>query len=344
MIEALETGIRKQFRSGLQLADKLCLTAFLSVFNESAGIRGLLFHTVYEDVCELRRTDCLRYQGLTLEGYHDFFSHFLKRGYSFLEYSDLLHGLLPEKKYLYVTFDDGYFNNTRILPVIEDLNIPIHVFVNTNNILKSRKYWWDVIYQKRSEQGVCEKQVFREIAKKKFRSFEDIERSLIHEFGSEAFKPLSDLDRPLSCAELKNLSKHPLVTIGNHMHNHKIVPLLEREEYRNEVKTCSDVVREITGSSPSGFAFPNGDYRQADLEILDELGFDLAFTCQPQIYRTHDRAAARSIELMGRYGVSIRSDLEWRALSIRVGASGLSWARGWSNPADRLKRSRYLGK
>ncbi|SVE21186.1 uncharacterized protein METZ01_LOCUS474040, partial [marine metagenome] len=57
------------------------------------------------------------------------FEYFQSKGYEFIGFDDLINDLDPKKRYAYVTFDDGYFNNTRILPLIEELNIPIHIFV-----------------------------------------------------------------------------------------------------------------------------------------------------------------------------------------------------------------------
>jgi len=321
------TRFEKRAGARLQFADKLLLKSFLGLFSESPGIRGLLFHTVYQDPKEIFRAEILPYQGLTLEGYREFFEYLLNKDYYFLSYSDLLRPLSKQKKYLYVTFDDGYFNNTRILPLIEELNIPIHIFVNTSNIVEKKKYWWDVIYQKGNPNQGLDKRIRKEIASAKLRSYEDIERDLLERYGDQAFDPLSDLDRPLSSAELRELSANSLVTIGNHMHHHKIVPRLSRSEFAEEVNTCSQLICEITGNEPAGFAFPNGDFQDPDLIALEQFCINHVFTCDPKIVNTETLGIRDRLKIMGRYGVSCRSDIEWTALSIMAGFSVLRWAQ-----------------
>lgn len=337
MITQLGEVLRGTSRCCMQLIDEVLLTMYLGVFDEAAGVRGLLFHSVYLEDGELERPECLPHQGLTVAEYRWIFEYFLEKGFSFIGYSELVAGLNPEKRYLYVTFDDGYFNNTRILPIIEDLNIPIHVFVTTSNVLANKKYWWDVVYQQRKQQEKSDKEIRQEISEKKYYSYEEIECGLIAEFGVNAFEPISDIDRPLTPVELAKFATHPLVTIGNHMHHHKIIPMLQEEECRREVEMCSENIRAITGKPPSGFAFPNGDFRHGDVEMLKKLGFDCILTCEPKIKGSKKYSKLTEENIFGRYAFSGRSSLRWQAKMIRAGSSILYWAQQQAKKNRKVK-------
>ena len=137
----------------VQNLDKALLAAYLILLRRKPGILGLLFHTVFIDSLEMEKAEVLPQQRLTIENYEEIFEYFLSKGYQFLAYSDLQHKIENNKRYVYVTFDDGYFNNVRIIPLIEELNIPIHIFVTTENVKNNHKFWWDVVYENQKKKG-----------------------------------------------------------------------------------------------------------------------------------------------------------------------------------------------
>jgi peptidoglycan/xylan/chitin deacetylase (PgdA/CDA1 family) len=301
--------------------DESYLDCVLSVLGDRPGIRALLFHSVFSDKAEIECNHIHPQQGLTVGHYRFIFEYFLEHGYRYLNYKELNKTLVPEEKYIYVTFDDGYYNNIRIIPLIEELGIPIHIFVVTDNIIRNRKYWWDAIYFQRRLAGVSKTGVDRELASLKKLYIEEIERYTVNEFGVGAFRPRSDLDRPFAPNELQELSGHELVTIGNHTQKHAIVDTLTLEETRTEIVGAQDDIREITGNTPIGFAFPNGNYRSQDVSLLQSIGIDLAFSCEYRNNRVPEDITGDNRLIMGRYSISGHNDLIWQSKIIRAGNS-----------------------
>jgi peptidoglycan/xylan/chitin deacetylase (PgdA/CDA1 family) len=315
----------------IQRIDEAYLRGVLTILGDRQGMRGLLFHSVFSDSGEMECNHIHPQQGLSLEYYRRIFEYFLKHNYRFLRYVDLDDTLPPEGKYIYVTFDDGYYNNIKILKLIEELSIPIHLFVTTKNIVNNSKYWWDVIYYHRSAAGVDKETIARELIGLKKLPVKKIEQYILDGIGSEAFRPMSDLDRPLSPDELRDLSRHELVTIGNHTNNHAIIPTLGVEEIEREITGAHEVIKQVTGRDPVGFAFPNGNYRSQDIDLIESMGINLGFSCDPRNNRIPEDIISRRRLILGRYSVSGRTNLEWQGKIIRAGASPFLKAQQFRN-------------
>ena len=115
---------------------------------------------------------------------------------------------------LLLTFDDGYYNNIRALPVLEEFNVPAVFFVSTEHVKQNKCFWWDVLHRERAAQGASFVQIYREgLAFKAFRT-EQIEEALKKRFGPQAFFPRGDLDRRhqfnanrMICLQIERLSR-----------------------------------------------------------------------------------------------------------------------------------------
>ena len=313
--------VRSVAKKVVQFIDESYLDCVLGTLGDQPGLRSLLFHTVFSDKDEVETNLIHPQQRLTLARYRFIFEYLLQHNYRFLNYSELSKKLESDKKYVYVTFDDGYFNNLRIVPLIEELDIPIHLFITTGNILNNRKYWWDVIYHSRMKAGVPLEKIDAELDRLKELRYSLIERYIVNEFGNDAFEPVSDLDRPLLPDELWKLSRHKLISIGNHTRNHSIVTTLDLGEVKAEIIGATKDIREITGRGPSGFAFPNGNYRPQDIDLLESIGINLAFSCEAQNNKITVGQDVRPTMLLGRYCLSGGSDLRWQSKMVRAGGS-----------------------
>ena len=336
-IHSLENNltIRLLAKKLVRSFDEVYLQSILHLLGDRPGLRGLLFHSVFLHLGEIGTNQIHPQQGLTVEHYRFIFAYFLQHGYRFLRYSDLNNKLTPNGKYIYVTFDDGYYNNINVLPVIEELGIPIHIFVTTRNILDNKKYWWDVVYSFRKKEGLDRKDIEREIADLKELPFDSIERYIDEKFGTHAFCPISDLDRPFTSGELRELSEHKLVTIGNHTQHHAILTEVTKESVKEEIEGAQQDIKAIIGREPYGFAYPNGNYNAQNISVLQSVGIDLAFSCVARNNRIPDDITAEKRFTIGRYTFSANMDLNWQGKIIRAGGSPFLKAQIVMN---RLKR------
>lgn len=82
----------------------------------------------------------------------------------------------------------------------------------------------------------------------------------------------------LSWAELRRLHRMRHATIGNHTHNHPILPNCTEAEIAHEIGACHDALQAGLGEAPAFFAYPNGDPGGGEEALLARLGYRLAFT------------------------------------------------------------------
>jgi peptidoglycan/xylan/chitin deacetylase (PgdA/CDA1 family) len=301
--------------------DEMYLYSHQIVMGDRPGVCGLLFHNVCANSKEIKLNHAHPQQGLVIDDYRAIFDYFLEYGYQFIGHPELTVSLNPEGKYVYVTFDDGYYNNLKIIPLIEELNIPINVFITTRNVVMNEKYWWDVVYQKRMQSGMSRDGIEKELTAIKRMDPDKIRIYILDQFGITSFNPISDIDRPLSVEELKALSQHQLITIGNHTQNHAIATMLSDQQVKKEIKSAQKQLEAITGLTPVTFAFPNGNYRRSHIAILQSMGFDTGFSCEARLNRAPKDIVGDRRFVMGRFCFSSNIDMRWQGKIFRVGAS-----------------------
>jgi peptidoglycan/xylan/chitin deacetylase (PgdA/CDA1 family) len=61
--------------------------------------------------------------------------------------------------------------------------------------------------------------------------------------------------------------------IGNHTYDHVNLTRLSDEEIATEIEKCGEVVRSITGKTPTLFRPPGGDYNQEVASVAERLGY-----------------------------------------------------------------------
>lgn len=260
---------------------------FLKYRNESQQLLIYYFHGLYENESQKKLNHADPQNNLSISQFQDFIEYFLENNYRFVGPKDLLQTYSDPKPLIMLTFDDGYFNNSLALPILDKYKVPASFFITTRNVTENKSYWWDIIYKYRSKQGITKEMIHKEQASlKKFKS--DYIDSYIHRhFGTESILPWSDIDRPLTPSELKTMATNPFVSIGNHTHNHAILTNYTDEEVEKELVECNNCLKDILGYEPVITAFPNGNYNENILSIVKALGFRFAFTTYNDINLTH---------------------------------------------------------
>lgn len=85
----------------------------------------------------------------------------------------------------------------------------------------------------------------------------------------------------LSVAELQELARHPLITVGAHSMNHPALGRMPLEVQRSEVAQSRARLAEWLGTPPRWFAYPFGeggsDFTDETESCVREAGFDDAF-------------------------------------------------------------------
>ncbi len=136
----------------------------------------------------------------------------------------------------------------------------------------------------------------------------------------------------LSEAELREISKHPLVTVGAHGLWHRHFPRLPTDEARVELVESRRLLESITGTTVDLMAWPYGECNDAVEELSKESGYRAAWS----VWQGTNSMYSRRRVPLG------RRDNMVRFIAKVSGAYALTKAR-WHRRNDGINRMRtYL--
>jgi peptidoglycan/xylan/chitin deacetylase (PgdA/CDA1 family) len=232
------------------------------------------------------------------------------------------------KPFAAFTLDDGYRDNAQYaLPVFEDADVPLTVFVTKGFAERRQTIWWETAaamlqYADRLQFDFGkgrEKLEIRTTAGKMaaFKRLEDAaflenEATFVRKIDQAAralnVHPQSIVhDETMDAYELRRFAAHPLVSLGAHTVTHPALALLDEETARGEMIESADYVEKITGIRPTSIAYPYGFAKAVSARehrLAAEAGFSLAVTTSPGLLRGKGRDnlfALSRISLNGHY-------------------------------------------
>ncbi len=271
----------RTIRRILQMTDAATAAVHLSLLRERPGLLCFAFHSIFADQAEVGQNQILPQQRTTVRDFRRFVEYYLAIGYRFICPADLLGELDPRGRYALITFDDGYFNNLRALPILEEFKVPAVFFIATENILKGKCFWWDVHWRQSVARGASEEEIARDGRLLKSLRTERIEEELIRQHGAAAFVPRGDLDRPFTPPELRDFAQSPWVQLGNHTSNHGVLTNYPKAEALQQIVAAQEAIASMTGKQAIAFAYPNGNHSPEVERLCEIAGIQCAFTIAP---------------------------------------------------------------
>lgn len=225
----------------------------------------------------------------------------------------LATGDFPRRRFVCVTFDDGYRDNLQFAyPVLKKYEVPFAIYVATSFADRIGELWWlalEAVIARNDMIGLRLDGRDRWFA---CRSVTDKREVFDHIYGWLRQRPTEEelrqvvrdlcarhgVDMAAFCAELcmgwdelATLAADPLVTIGAHTVNHPILTKLDDTAVRGELANSRDVIAAALGTRPEHLAYPIGDRAAAgprEFRIAQELGFKTAVTTRPGVvFRKH---------------------------------------------------------
>lgn len=262
-------------------ADATVARAYLAMFRERSAVMSFLFHSLFRNEQEVDCGHVDPLQRTTLAQFRQFIEYYVEQGYRFITPADIVAGLPSDGRYAFVTFDDGYYSNYLALPILEQFNVPATFYISSNHIRQNKSFWWDALYRERRAQGATTRQAYDDAIAMKHLRTEEIEAKLLEQYGPKALTPRTDIDRPMTPAELREFARHPLVHIGNHTANHAILTNYTPDEVRWQLTECQSALLEMTGKTPISIAYPNGGHNDTVVSIAREVGLTVGVTVRP---------------------------------------------------------------
>jgi peptidoglycan/xylan/chitin deacetylase (PgdA/CDA1 family) len=268
-------------RTGLNTLDDLFVALGPGTFHADGTLVTVLFHSIHSSRREVGSPLLAPNQDITVDDLRAFLDMMLADGFRPVSPAEIERGIAGGTKGLLITFDDGYFNNTRALDVLAQYQAPALFFISSNHVLQAKGFWWDALARELRGRGAGERLVRREIRRMKLWSHERIEAWLRAQYGPRALVPRSDLDRPFSADELRDFSRNRWVHLGNHTRDHAILPNCRVEEMKQQIEGCQHDLVGITGREPIAIAYPNGGYSRAAVACAQAAGLRVGFTVRP---------------------------------------------------------------
>jgi peptidoglycan/xylan/chitin deacetylase (PgdA/CDA1 family) len=274
--------MKKNLISIVNSVDKLISENYCHFINDQNALSTFLFHGLFNDEYEIDLNYCDPQQGITTSMFRRFIEYFVTNDFIFVSPNDILNGLANDKKYVLITFDDGYYNNHLALPILQEYQVPAIFFISSNYVLHNKSFWWDIIYRERIKEGIILEQIRKEQVTLKHKKPYEIEHYIVNNFGRNSLAPISDIDRPFTPAELNDFSKDPLVFLGNHTDNHAILTNLSPSEMKLEIDSSQNFIFKLTGLKPIMIAYPNGNFSEEVLKVTKKSGLKLGICTNPK--------------------------------------------------------------
>lgn len=208
----------------------------------------------------------LYYHNPQPDGVERMIKYHQKLGYRFISLAELYEVLKRKspvgEKLAFISLDDGWRGNLKLLPIFEKYKVPMCIFVAIEPI-ESGNYWWEYVQ--------------KEIGCKKLQEFKNLPYKEFYQKLAE-FKKRIQLNRTaMTKEELLNISKNPLVTIQSHTVTHPLLTKLPTEALKEEFFGSKEWLEEVIGKDVYGFSYPNGWFSIREEEMCGKC-YSIAFS------------------------------------------------------------------
>lgn len=290
--------LKRLMKQGLNAADDLAVAADRGGAAADALV-NVLFHSLYENDAQLASHDLGPNQNVTAAQFREFVEEMLEQGYTVVSPAQIDAGLAPGRRYLCITFDDGYFNNMLALDVLNEFRVPAAFFVSTDHVQQNKAFWWDAFSRALTRSGVRPEQQKPQIEGLKGMTPEKIDDWLCQRFGASVLEPSSDIDRPFTPGELGEFARNPWVHVGNHTQDHAILTNCTPAQMAGQINACQDALAALVGYRPVAIAYPNGNCSPEAVQAALAAGLRVGFTVAPRRPRLPLDGVSRM--LLGRF-------------------------------------------
>jgi len=249
---------------------------------------------------------------------------FLKKYFDVVTIDEALMRVASSERYpkpfAVVTFDDGYKGNlTCVLPIIEELKIPVTVYIASQSVERGTPYWYDriiALLDHNKEMTVnltkyglgqyelkkCKNEkVNWSVMQQLLTALKTLLPQLREEAVDDILGNVANMSvklEMLSVEDIVLLSSSPFVTIGGHSHCHNILPQLSDVDLKISININRNKLIKWTKQDIVHFSYPNGDFDKRVTAAVKNEGYVSAVTTKGKQWTM----AVNAFELP-RYGV-----------------------------------------
>lgn len=237
-----------------------------------------------------------------------------------------------------ITFDDGYrsFADTAA-PILERLRLPATIFLPAALIGSRSEFWWDrlarLILGSTGERlsvlgrivDVGKPSAAERRWRPNHRPATPRQKLFMETWAAIRTRPAGEIDRiideiegqsgagdpvpakTLMTAEQARSINGEIVKVGSHALTHPSLPALAADAKRREIRGSIDRCAELTGETPTTFAYPFGDYDEESRAIVEDCGFACGCTTERRPVARRDRFSALPRVGVGNWPAGIMS-------------------------------------
>lgn len=202
------------------------------------------------------------------------------------------------KPFIAFTIDDGYLDNyTQALPIFERHQVPFAIFVATDFIDQKAILWWDIIEDlilKNDSITIGDKNYHCHTSQEKWDVFriiremilcldqkriEEALRIMFAHYEIDWFEPIRR--QAMTWEQVREISSHPLCTIGGHTVSHSVLNQLSEDEFQKEIGENLIKIEEVIGKPVHHFAYPYGspnEIGEREHQLISKFNLKTAFT------------------------------------------------------------------
>ncbi|NCC22341.1 MAG: hypothetical protein EOM26_07750 [Alphaproteobacteria bacterium] len=177
-------------------------------------------------------------------------------GTAIVRLADVPRALAEKKRFVCLTFDDGYRDNLEIaLPILRKHHAPATIFVPSGVLDRTLDPWWLQVEQFARGTDTPQATYAQMVCKMESHcdAFERVRASLTSDPRTlvEAYF--------LSADEIRQIARDPLVDIGGHTISHRRLRDLSDEDAWREIRQNRRDLEDVTGQPVETFAYPYGN-------------------------------------------------------------------------------------
>jgi len=211
----------------------------------------------------------------------------LDKGYQPIALDRLLDSPLPDGKYFALTFDDGYQDNyDYALPVLEKYNVPASIFICTSFADQRIEPFEVSVHKILRQHGMKDYQALCH----KFKRGSLLKRTRMLKVLTMMYNarvPALDGNMFMDWHMIRELDKHPLITIGSHTCTHQLLRWASPWQLWYELKRSREILEERLGRSVKHLAYPYGGHHMLVRAMTKLAGYRLAVTTRPGVMESN---------------------------------------------------------
>lgn len=284
------------------------------------GIAVLMYHEVLGDDAVAEAWTAVRVSELRSQ------IDYLKSAFDIVSIDEALTRGDAARPAAVLTFDDGGAgNHQHLLPVVEEMRVPVTVFVATGHVESGQLYWFDrvvnalqviapisldlrdvglSVYSVGPPSGANNwAQIQRLLVDIKAGGVErnDEFAGIVEERARAAGGAVRAPLQPMTVQQVRELAASPHVTIGAHSHAHSLLTQMSGADTTADVAKSRQLLQQWTGQAVEHFAYPSGEYDARVRENVVGCGFRTAVTTEKRLWRQNCDLFAIPRMSVGRY-------------------------------------------